>query len=133
MKILLLSLVVLFLSLGNAFAFNANNKLCWDANTESDLAGYKVYVASQSGLVTGVFTPDIINGRDVVLTATPASPCDSVFGTYLDVGGIPLVDGQYFMIVTAYDTSGNESANSNEVSVPLDLTPPVGPANAHIE
>ena len=61
-----------------AFAFNGDNKLCWDANTETDLAGYKVYVASQSGAVTGVFVPDIINGRDVVLTATPLAPCDSI-------------------------------------------------------
>ena len=116
-----------------AFAFNGDNKLCWDANTETDLAGYKVYVASQSGAVTGVFVPDIINGRDVVLTATPLAPCDSIFSAYLDDTGNPLADAQYFMLVTAYDTSTNESPNSNEVDVPLDFTPPVGPGNAHIE
>jgi len=133
MKILFISLISSLIFVTQAFAFNGNNKLCWDANTETDLAGYMVYVGSQSGTATGVFVPDIINGKNVVLTSTPLAPCDSIFNTYIDDTGNPLVDGQYFMLVTAYDTSANVSGNSNEVSVPLDLTPPVGPANAHIE
>ncbi len=69
--------------------------LAWDPNTEPDLSGYRVYYATASGEYV-----------------------DSV-----DVGNITtyrlddLLDGvTYFIVVTAYDTSGNESDFSNEVS-----------------
>jgi hypothetical protein len=69
--------------------------LLWNANTESDLAGYKVYVGTTSG----------------------------VYSTPIDVGNVTsfVVPGltpgiQYYFVVTAYDTSSNESARSNEVS-----------------
>ena len=118
-----------------AFAFNGDNKPCWDANTESDLAGYNIYLSTVSGDyidANGNLSTNAIK-RDVGLTADSANPCDFAFNNYLDAAGNPLTDGQYFMVVTAYDTSANESLNSNEVSVPLDFTPPVDPANARIE
>jgi hypothetical protein len=69
--------------------------LAWDPNTETDLAGYKVYVGTASRTYT----------------------------TTLDVGNVTtctvngLVPGQvYYFAVTAYDTSRNESTFSNEVS-----------------
>ncbi len=69
--------------------------LAWNSNTESDLAGYKVYVGTSSGL----------------------------YGSPIDVGKVTSymmanlkVGSTYYFTVTAYDTSGNESLHSGEVS-----------------
>jgi hypothetical protein len=69
--------------------------LSWDANTEANLAGYKLYVGTASG----------------------------TYGAPVDVGNITtfkvigLVKGKtYYFVVTAYDTAGNESDYSVEVS-----------------
>jgi len=72
--------------------------LNWEANTESDLAGYKIYRSlSATGPFVGL-TPD------TVVTTT----------TYLDEH---LEGGHtYYYYVTAVDTSGNESARSNVAS-----------------
>ena len=69
--------------------------LAWDANTESDLAGYKIYYGTSA----------------------------RSYQTSVNVGNVTsyqltgLTPGQvYFIAVTAYDTSNYESAFSNEVS-----------------
>lgn len=93
--------------------------LTWDANTEADLAGYRIYASYLSGdyvkysenqaennMVLQVdLGPDIAPGNRVVQIAA---------------------DGRkIFFVATAYDTSGNESGFSNEVNlVTDDLTPP---------
>jgi len=52
----------------------------------------------------------------------------------VDVGNVltktisPLADGTYFWAVTAYDTSGNESVFSNEVSKRIDSVAPAPPS-----
>ena len=86
--------ILLLLSLYQP-ALGADIKLAWDPNTESDLAGYKVYYGPASG----------------------------TYGTPLNVGNVTtytltgLTYGQtYFIAVTAYDTSDRESGYSNEVS-----------------
>lgn len=84
--------------------------LTWDANTEPDLAGYKVYFGTAS----------------------------KKYGSPIDVGKVttktiePLQDGTYFFAVTAYDTSGNESGFSNEVSKTIDSTPPSPPSGLKV-
>jgi hypothetical protein len=66
----------------------------WSANSEADLAGYKVYVGTRSG----VYTQTI----DVGKTTSYA---------------ITLPKGvTYFFCITAYDASGNESGRSVELS-----------------
>lgn len=69
--------------------------LSWAPNTDSDLAGYKVYMGTTSGL----------------------------YGTPVDVGNVTtytagnLTAGTtYYFSVTAYDQSRNESLHSGEVS-----------------
>ena len=69
--------------------------LAWDANTEPDLSGYKLYYGTASG----------------------------TYGTPINVGNVTtytvtgLTDGQtYYFAVTAYDSVGNESGYSNEVA-----------------
>ena len=70
----------------------------WSANSDSDLAGYKVYVGTQSGLYT-----------------FPGSPF--TIGTITSYTIMNLPPGQtYFFALSAYDSAGNESPLSVEVS-----------------
>lgn len=76
--------------------------LTWNANTEPDLAGYKVYYGTSA--------------------RTDSCP-QGGYQTTLNVGNVTtytlnnLTDGQtYYFSVTAFDTSNNESCFSNEVS-----------------
>ena len=71
--------------------------LTWNANTESDLAGYRVYRATSSGTYGAPIAT--IQGNTARYIATGLQ-----FGT------------TYFFVVTAFDIAGNESAYSNEVS-----------------
>ena len=71
--------------------------LTWNANTESDLAGYKVYRATASGVY--------------------GAPIATVLGNVTTYQAVDLQFGTtYFFVVTAFDIAGNESAYSNEVS-----------------
>lgn len=91
-------------------AFAASAVGTWDANTEPDLAGYKIYYGTSSG----------------------------VYGTPIDVGNVTtykveaLADStNYCFALTAYDNSGNESDKGSEVCVTTgDFTPPDAPQNA---
>ena len=77
--------------------------LAWDPNTETDLAGYQLYYGQSSGNYQ--FTVDVGNQTTYTLSG--------------------LADGQtYYFAVTAYDTSGNESNFSSEVSTTIPGTPP---------
>ena len=71
--------------------------LTWNANTESDLAGYKVYRATSSG------------AYGAPIAAIPGSTTSYI------VTGLQF-STTYFFVVTAYDIAGNESSYSNEVS-----------------
>jgi hypothetical protein len=74
-----------------------------DGSPLTDLAGYRVYIGTVSGVYGQPF--------DVGL-ATSMSQSDYVAGQ------------TYFWVVTAYDTSGNESVYSVEVSKTIALPPP---------
>jgi hypothetical protein len=84
-------------------AFGTDVALAWDANSESDLAGYKVYYGTSSRTYT-----TITNVGKVT--------------TYTVLG---LVPGTYYFAVTAYNTSGYESSFSNEVIKTISAVPPV--------
>lgn len=88
-----------------------NIGLAWDANPETDLAGYKVYW----GTATRQY------GTPIQVSGTPTSPAFTLTG---------FAGGTYFFAVTAYNTSGLESGFSNEVSATILPNPPpptVGP------
>ena len=79
--------------------------LAWDANTESDLAGYKLHYK------TGSSGPPY-NGTGAL---EGYSPIDVGNVTEFTIHG--LSDGvTYYFVATAYDTEGLESDYSNEVS-----------------
>jgi len=97
--------LLLFLRVSVAAAGQVS--LAWDPNTEPNLSGYKVYV----GEASGVYLSNVDAGNSSTYTVTG------------------LVEGRvYYFVVTAYDSGGNQSLFSNEVSAlvaaPPDLTPP---------
>ncbi len=95
--------------------------LGWDANTETDLAGYKIYYgAIQGGPYLGNGSPDGASPIIVPLSilANPSGPQCTVHG---------LTDGTYYFVVTAYDTEGLESGYSNEVYTQVSPMPPLPP------
>src|SRR3989442_5140630 len=91
-------------SLAPAVANAAQVALAWDANTDPDLAGYKLYY----GLSSGSYQSSVDVGN---LTSYTLSG---------------LLDGRiYYFAATAYNLNLNESGFSNEVSKAIaDVTPP---------
>lgn len=75
----------------------------WDTQSESDLAGWKVYQGTASHIYNGSLTVD------AGMTASTGAPYASVPG----VGNNVLT----YVAVTAYDATGNESTFSAEVTI----------------
>jgi len=93
--ILLFSILLLAASLAHGSVVRVG----WIENSESDLAGYKVYY----GTTSGSYVQPYGQGLDV-------GPANSV--------EISLDDGTtYYFAITAYDLSNNESSYSSEVSI----------------
>ena len=85
-------------------------KLTWRANTETDLAGYKIYrsaIPYQYGM-------------------TPYATILAPETTFIDT--LPL-EGMNYYVATAYDHLNNESGFSNQTSVFIDNIPPAVPTN----
>ncbi|MBN2299378.1 MAG: fibronectin type III domain-containing protein, partial [Deltaproteobacteria bacterium] len=101
---LIVTILVFFPVPGMAASFLVS----WNANEEADLAGYKVYYGTQSG--------EYATTVDVGNTTSYTS-------------GVADEGSTYYVAVSAYDTSGNESDFSQETSVYIpipDVTPPTG-------
>lgn len=81
---------------------SASVTLAWNPNTEPDLAGYKVYKATSSG------------SYGAAIANLPANTT-----SFVATGLQPGVT--YFFVITAYDTSGNESARSPELRATASL------------
>ena len=98
----------------SSVSFAAEARFGWAPNSESNLAGYKIYCGTESR----VYGP----------------PVDQKMGTTVPgmvIGTVPdLQAGQtYFCAATAYDTDGSQSDFSNEVSfVAADQVYPAAPA-----
>ena len=75
--------------------YNGAATVSWNANTEPDLAGYRLYY----GTASGVYTAFVNTGLTAAYTVTALT-----HGT------------RYFFAVIAYDTTGNVSTFSAEVS-----------------
>src|SRR5713101_9775852 len=91
-------------SLAPALSSAAQVTLAWDANTDPNVAGYKLYYGTSSGSYQ--LSVDVGNQTSYTLSG--------------------LLEGQiYYFAATAYNVSLNESGFSNEVSKAIaDVTPP---------
>jgi hypothetical protein len=99
-------LLVIISSFTTAARAQSSVTLGWDASTDPALAGYRLY----QGVVSHTYTSSTNVGK-------------ATTGT---VGG--LTPGlTYYFAVTAYDTSGLESAYSGEVSYTVPVSAPKGP------
>jgi len=122
--IIILILILIFVCETN-IVFAGSATLRWNANSESDLAGYRIYYGTspRTGTNPGTASTNPLpkcnmcgytNVIDVGKTSTPSSPQYTITN---------LTSGQtYYFSVMAYDTSGNESAFSSEVSKLISVT-----------
>jgi len=101
LPVLIAALLILAFSVP---AFAADVTLSWDPNSESDLAGYRLYY----GTASGVYGMPITLGIQTTFTITNLPP------------------GTYFFALTAFNTSGLESGFSNEVTTTISSTPTTG-------
>ena len=106
-----ISFVLLLSTSGYADDVNAS----WDPNSESDLAGYRIYYGTQSGSYN--------------------TNVDAGNATSVEIKGLQ-TNTTYYFAVTAYDVTGNESPFSQEVSLFIppaaDTQAPEAPKNIKV-
>ena len=114
----LIVIIICILAMASMAWADSNVTLQWTANTENDLAGYRIYRGAQAG---GPYTQV---GNDIACGPNDATCCE-----FIDMN-IP--DGTYCWVATAFDTSGNESEYSNEVIDTLDSVAPAPPQEMNV-
>jgi hypothetical protein len=112
-------MLVFLIIIGTAiFAGAADVRFQWDRNTEADMASYRLYQSQTSGVyVYGIASPNY----KVTVNQVGTTPI-----LYTLTG---VTEGLHYWVLTAVDTSANESVPSNEVSKNVDTTPPGKPLN----
>jgi hypothetical protein len=89
----------------------------WNANTESDLAGYNLYRAPGACANPGAFAK-----TDSYAKTATSGPVTN-----------PSADGTYCFKLTAYDTAANESPFSTSIEVNLNVVPPLAPTGLTVK
>ena len=134
MKKLTLILSILFLFYSVSWSRTASPKsitVSWqpsitneDGTPCTDLAGYKIYYDKDKSGVPyngiGIQEGDSPILLPLSIFADPAKPEVILNG---------LTSGTYYLVVTAYDTSVNESGYSNEIDPFVDTTAPAAPSD----
>jgi len=108
--------------------------LVWNANTEPDLAGYKVYYRFDQTAASAKQGPPF-DGTQLLEGESPI--------TYklvdLEDSANPMVtismpfDGVYDFVLTAFDLDGGESGFSNHAGWTATENPPMAPTGAAVE
>ena len=111
MKRALIAAMLLSLIASVAFA-ETEVTFTWSPRPESDLAGYRLY----QGTASGVYAPEHIEEVPV--------------GT--ETVTIEVADGTYFWALTAFDQTGNEGLFSEEITRTYDTTPPGAPTDFEV-
>lgn len=114
-KKLFLTMVLVFGLTALCFA-ESPVSFTWNANSEPDLAGYRLYQSA----VSGDYVFGEVNSVKITLAGTETCTLSNV------------LDGEWFWVLTAYDNYGNESGRSNEVTKILDTIGPDPPASLQI-
>ena len=105
MKWIVIVLITIIVSCGSAFGATLNLKATWTANTETDMASYKLYRTDGTRTLIGTIAhPTTSYNFSVTVT-------DNSSGTLT-------------YVLTAVDTAGNESADSATASFSYDLVVP---------
>ncbi len=112
--IVLITFTFIYLFIVKAYGQEDGQGVRWDANTESNLAGYKLHYGSTSGNYNSVI--DVGNVTEYVFFTNPT-----------------ITDGLYYFAATAYDTDGEESPYSNEVFVNIDVTAEIMPLDGVLD
>ena len=105
-------LVVVLVTFLSSLVFAQTNKVtfAWDANTEEDLKGYRLYTSQNADMSDKEFVTEITSSDDNVIPTQVA--VDIPANTYV--------------ALTAFDQNGNESELSNVVHYETDApAPPV--------
>lgn len=95
------------------YAATLNLRATWTANTEPDMASYRLYRTDGARTLVGTIPH-------------PATTYD--FSVIVPDN----TQGTLTFVLTAVDTSGNESGDSNVASRPFDLRPPAAPSGISI-
>ncbi len=103
---LVMMLAWILLLAGQATCFAETVALSWDPNTETTLAGYKVYYKADTSAMP-------FNGTGAVEGASPIDVHNQANAT---ISGLD-PNKTYYFAITAYDTSGVESSYSNIVTI----------------
>ncbi len=116
MKKVAISLVIIILFCGSAFGATLNLRATWTANTESDMASYKLYRT---------------DGTRTLIGTIPHPTTSYNFSVTVPDGSA----GTLTFVLTAVDTNNNESADSAPASYSynLDTTPPSAPRNLSVQ
>lgn len=106
-QIIIFTIFLILLLTAVDFVLAGTATLSWNANTEPDLAGYKIYYGTSKrtgDCPDGGYHEKIDTGK----TDTPSKPSYKIEN---------LKEGKtYYFSVTSYDTSDNESCFSGEMS-----------------
>src|SRR3990167_6470594 len=113
---LVIALFIVMPVFGVGTVVGRNCVVSWNANLETDLAGYHLFI----GTVPGSYVPP-----QTILAPATSITCANAGITVL---------AQYYVTLTAYDISGNESGNAVELPFQLaDLEPPVVPVGLEVK
>ena len=102
----ILCILIMTLAMAGVACSEPAKTFGWDANTEPDLAGYRVYQSDVSGdYVFGTASPNFV-------AEIPCGPSDDSCCEYIKAasGG-----AGHWYVGTAFDAYGNESLPSNEI------------------